>query len=77
MLQCLCYDGVARMITIPVNNFRAVELWCTRIIGPRSYWLHNKVGGRGWELKLEQGRWNLRLEDDKQATMAILKFSDQ
>ena len=60
-----------------VNNPVAVEHWCSRIISPRSYYLHNKFGGRGWTMFRTGPAWTLRIDNDKQALLAVLKFSDQ
>jgi hypothetical protein len=25
--------------------------WCSKNIGERTYWIHNKIGGHGWEIR--------------------------
>lgn len=65
------------MKILPVKNLTKTEDWCSKIIGPRTYWLHNKLGGAGWRIINRGSGWELELQDEKQALLAILKFSDQ
>lgn len=61
-----------------VNNPHDVERWCSKVISPRAFWLHNKIGGKGWVLSNKGAvGWHLQLADKKQALMAILRFSDK
>ena len=46
-------------------------------IGPRLYYIHDRMGGEGWRIMRRQGEVLLCLEDDKQATMAALTLSGQ
>lgn len=58
-----------------INKPREVEAWCLRYIGPRMFYLHNKIGGQGWVIKHPQSA-NARIiiEDDNHALMAMIKF---
>ena len=41
-------------------------------IGPRLYYIHDRIGGEGWRIMRRQDEILLCLEDNKKATMAIL-----
>ena len=47
-------------------------------IGPRLYYIHDRIGGEGWRIMRRHGTSEvlLCLEDDKQATMAMLTLSE-
>lgn len=60
------------MTEFKISNLRETEDWCMRFIGPRMYYLHNKIGGQGWTIRQQQS--TVTIEDDKQALMAMLKF---
>lgn len=45
-----------------------------REVGPRSYWLHNRIGGTGWSVDINNGRIQVTIDDDKMATFLILKL---
>jgi len=64
------------MKTLPVVDLWKTEAWCSKIISRRTYWLHNKLGGKGWKIIRRNSVWELELLDEKQALLAILKFSD-
>lgn len=58
-----------------INNPKEVEAWCMRFIGPRSYYLHNRLGGEGWTIKQHQSIYaSVKIEDDKQALLSMIKF---
>ena len=58
-----------------VSNPREVEHWCMQFVGPRMYYLHNKIGGQGWTIKQQQSMHaTVKIEDDKQALLAMIKF---
>lgn len=69
------------MITIPVSELNSrQEQWLSKNVGPRMFYLHNKQGGQGWVAKRERlpgsnKYWTLTFEDDKMATMYLLKWS--
>lgn len=69
-------------VTIPIKNPSAAEAYCTKHIGPRTYYLHRQFGGAGWVIKRtlksvhDTGHF-LIIEDDKKAMLAILFLSDQ
>lgn len=46
--------------------------WLEQNVGPRKYVLHNQSGGLGWRY-YSQDR-TVEIEDEKLATMFILKF---
>ncbi len=61
--------------------------WLEQNVGPRLYYLHHSVGGKGWRAQRNDGyyfkhdcapsvhSWHLTFEDDKMATMFSLRFS--
>ena len=51
-----------------------VEAWCLQFIGPRMYYLHNKIGGQGWTIRRQLPLSKVAIEDDKHALMAMIKF---
>lgn len=63
------------MKEINISNIGQTEAWCMKHIGPRLFYLHNKIGGEGWMI-LRQGSSTpvLRIEDEKQYLLALIKF---
>jgi len=64
--------------TLP-GKYNTVIECCERYISPRKYYLHNKVGGNGWEvsysLDLSDGfRAELKVDDESMATFIALKL---
>lgn len=53
------------------------EAWCLKNIGPRLYYLHNKIGGVGWRIVRNNNKVSLSIDDDKKALLAILTLSGQ
>lgn len=66
------------MLEFKIKNRRLAEAWCLRHLGPRLYYLHNKIGGEGWRImRSPRGPEELLcIEDDKKALMAMLTLSD-
>lgn len=64
------------MIEFKVPNLPRAEIWCTKHVGPRLYYIHNKIGGKGWRIMRKDGAVMLCLEDDKKAIIAMLTLSD-
>lgn len=69
---------------ILLNNHYEVIRYCDRNISQRDYWIHNRIGGRGWEVNLVQQsdkriRWQLELDDrlEEHITMMVLKNAIQ
>ena len=62
------------MIEFKVPSIDKAEAWCMKHVGPRLYYVHDRLGGEGWHLmrKYKSNEVLLRLEDDKKATMAAL-----
>ena len=62
------------MVKLKVKNKDAAEAWCTKYVGPHRYYLHNRAGGAGWSIMRSPSPpgFELWLEDDKKATMAML-----
>jgi hypothetical protein len=62
------------MIEFKVPNIGKAEAWCMKHIGPRLYYIHDRIGGEGWRImrKRDTSEMLLCLEDDKKATMAML-----
>jgi hypothetical protein len=67
------------MIEFKVPSVGKAEAWCMKHIGPRLYYIHDRIGGEGWRIMRRHGTNEvlLCLEDDKQATMAALTLSGQ
>jgi hypothetical protein len=65
------------MIEFKVPSVGKAEAWCMKHIGPRLYYIHDRMGGEGWRIMRQQGEVLLCLEDDRQATMAMLTLSGQ
>ena len=59
--------------------------WLEQNVGPRLYYLHHSVGGKGWKAQRVDGYylkgkpsdkcWRLTFEDDKMATLFALKWA--
>ncbi len=62
-----------------VSTMRHAEAWCLKHVGPRLYYLHNKIGGEGWRIMKARHSPDVMLciEDDKKALMAMLMLSGQ
>ena len=65
------------MLEFKVETVRHAEAWCLKHIGPRLYYLHDKIGGQGW--RITRGYKSpdaiVCIEDDKKALMAMLTLS--
>ena len=64
--------------TLPGKYNTLIEC-CEQYISPRKYYLHNKVGGSGWEvsasLDLSNGfRAKLKVDNARMATFIMLKL---
>lgn len=64
------------MTKIKISSIASASAWCSKFISPKGYWLHNRMGGRGWYIEWED-KSILTIEDEKKAILAILKFGDQ
>lgn len=62
-----------------VSKTSTAEAWCLKHVGPRLYYLHNKIGGEGWRIMREYNGPGILLciEDDKKALMAMLTLGGQ
>jgi hypothetical protein len=61
------------MIEFKVTSIGKAEAWCMKHVGPRLYYIHDKIGGEGWRImRTRSSETLLCLEDDKKATMAML-----
>jgi hypothetical protein len=58
-----------------VKRVSPAEAWCLKHIGPRLYYLHNKIGGEGWRIMRRHPDVLVCIEDDKKALMAMLTLS--
>ena len=54
------------------DQFAMAVKYCENYISPRQYWLHNKVGGDGWYLYLNNIGWYLQVTDTKHLTFFTL-----
>lgn len=46
--------------------------WLDKNVGPRLYYIHTQVGGRGWRYYSRER--TIEIEDEQWATMFILRF---
>jgi hypothetical protein len=63
-------------IVLPGKYNTAIEC-CEKYISPRQYWLHNRVGGNGWEVAHSSAggfRSVLKVSDNSIATFIMLKL---
>lgn len=62
-----------------VSKSNTAEAWCLKHIGPRLYYIHNKIGGEGWRIMASRNSSDILLciEDDKKALMAMLTLGGQ
>ena len=65
------------MTEFKVKRANLAEAWCMKHIGPRLYYIHDRIGGEGWRIMRDQKGPNILLciEDDKKALMAMLTLS--
>ncbi len=66
------------MKTITLDRALSVKQasWLYQNVGHEKYWIHNKIGGDGWHAEMLASRkWTLTFDDDKMATMFLLKWS--
>jgi hypothetical protein len=60
------------------HNIQRIALECEKYIGPRKFYLHNRIGGEGWDLRVgsRYRRFTIaRFDDPKMATFIQLKIS--
>lgn len=57
-------------------KYSTMEKWCIEHISPRQYYLHNRIGGDGWDIAYsEQERcWKGTIDNEQMAFMYTLKF---
>ena len=63
-------------IVLP-GKYNTVIECCEEYISPREYWLHNRVGGTGWEVSHSSAggfRTTLKVQDESLATFIRLKL---
>lgn len=47
---------------------------CEQYVSPREYYMHNRIGGRGWEILRLKGKVFAHIEDQSLATFIKLKL---
>ena len=71
------------MIEIELNcSFTDLAKQCEQHIGPRKFYLHNRIGGEGWDVRPNRLKPNgllvrgciARFDDPKMATYILLKL---
>lgn len=71
------------MVEVDVNcGFRWMADQCEKYIGPRKFYLHNRIGGHGWDVRQSAIEVNgmmiqgtkARFDDPKTATFIMLKI---
>lgn len=56
-------------------RFTEVADICARLVGPQKFYLHNRIGGNGWDVRpAYMGRTLARFDDPKMATFIKLKI---
>lgn len=64
---------MAVTIKIPYNKYvDDIEILCTHKISPRSFYIHNKLGGKGWAIYKSGKDLFLTIDDDELATLIKL-----
>ena len=60
-------------------EFRRIAELCEKHVGPRKFYLHNRIGGEGWDVRpvpLENHRWKqgsrARFDNPQMATFIML-----
>jgi hypothetical protein len=60
------------------SNLLEIEKLLAETIGPRKYWLHDKIGGEGWSIdtvnKPVYSGYRISIKDPVQATFIRLKL---
>jgi hypothetical protein len=59
---------------IEISNIGQTEAWCMKYIGPRLFYIHNRIGGPGWTILKQGSKAILRVEDRNQYLLALLQF---
>jgi len=67
------------MTEVEVNcRFTALAEFCEKHIGPRKFYLHNRIGGEGWDVRPSTWRGGsktlARFDDPKMVTFVMLKL---
>jgi|688.fasta_scaffold425379_3 hypothetical protein len=63
-------------------SFTDLAEQCEQHIGPRKFYLHNRIGGEGWDVRpmqtRDRGQWvqgcKARFDDPKMVTFLMLKL---
>ena len=73
-------------IIIPYKQVKNIRNYCSEYISPRRYWLHNNIGGQGWNIyqeyknknnntKIKESYWVLDIDNEYQGLIISLKYS--
>lgn len=66
------------MVEVEFNRgFQAVAKACEKYIGPSKFYLHNRIGGPGWDVRpafRDRSKTLARFDDPKMATFITLKL---
>jgi len=65
------------MIEIEIDcGFQRVARECEQHVGPRKFYLHNRIGGEGWDVRPTQdrGKTIARFNNPQMATFIQLKL---
>lgn len=63
------------MIEVELDRgFQWVASQCEKHVGPRKFYLHNRIGGLGWDVRPNHNRERTiaRFDDPKMATFVML-----
>jgi len=67
------------MVEVEIScEFTDLAKLCEQHVGPRKFWIHNRIGGEGWDVRpgyYRNGRLTIaRFDDPKMATYMMLKI---
>ena len=54
--------------------FTQIAELCVEYVGPQKFYLHNRIGGDGWDVRPFGGNTLARFDDPKMATFIRLKI---
>lgn len=67
------------MVEVELNcRFDDLAELCEKYIGPRKFYIHNRIGGEGWDVRpgyYRNTKTIARFDDNTMATYIILKLS--
>ena len=65
---------MTQIAVIDKQNLRSTLKLLEQEVGPRRYWLHNKIGGVKWSMENQKDGYHLRIDDQSTAIWILLKL---